>query len=137
MTSEHIAFAVDDARFESPFPQGAGAPMHGIDDANVLSTDMLHGRGYGAGLERRNEQVNVVGHQDISVHAATVARCTFGQALQIKATVDVAEEASRAVIASLQNVQRNASRFQAGWPWHGGFNAPRPKRLRSALVHFR
>jgi len=42
MAVQHIAFAVDQAGLVAPFPQCPGAPMTGVELADVAASKLLH-----------------------------------------------------------------------------------------------
>jgi hypothetical protein len=53
----------------------------------------------------------VVRHEHVRVDETAGTNSRFPQALQIKAPVNLAEEARRAIVAALDSVQRDASQF--------------------------
>jgi hypothetical protein len=55
--------------------------------------------------------MHVVSHEHVRVDETSGTRSRFPQALQIKPPVSVAEEACRAIVAALDDVQRYASQF--------------------------
>src|SRR3546814_19100491 len=42
MAAQYVIFAVDQARLVSPFPQGPGAGVPGIEQADVVGAESLH-----------------------------------------------------------------------------------------------
>jgi len=55
--------------------------------------------------------MHVVRHEHVRVDETAGTRSRFPQALQIKTPVSLAEEARCAIVAALDNVQRDASQF--------------------------
>ena len=49
----------------------------------------------------------MVAHQHVRVNRAAAPACGFAQAFEIKPAIDIAEEASRPIVAALDDVQWN------------------------------
>jgi hypothetical protein len=74
--------------------------------AHIASAERLHGARQAVGIARRHQQVDMVGHQDIGVHRAA----TFGggrrEPVAIAGVVVIGEENRGAIVAALDDVQR-------------------------------
>ena len=62
--------------------------------------------------------MNVVGHQHIGMDAATGLGGVFGEPVEIKAIVLVAEEARLAIVAALDEMEGNTRQGQASAAWN-------------------
>jgi hypothetical protein len=76
--------------------------------------------------------MNVIAHEDVRMHFAAAALRRVLQALQIKASVRVAEEARAAVVAALDYMVRDTGQFQTGRPGHASSTLFPPKSFSAA-----
>ena len=60
----------------------------------------------------------MVGHQDVGVNTAISLAGGISQTIKVEAVIVVAKETGLAVIATLDQVQRNAGKRQTGTAWH-------------------
>jgi hypothetical protein len=111
MQGEEIALVVDEARLEAPLPQASGAAVQRVDHAHIAPAHVLNHPPHGARSGGGHEQVHVVRHERVRVDRAAILRCALSQAFEIKAAVDVAEEARGAVVTALPDVQWDAGQL--------------------------
>ena len=71
-------------------------------------------------------EVHVIGHRAVRVDLATALRGLFGQMVEVKAVVLVRVE-TRAMIAALNQMQRDSGNGQARSAWHGRSTVRKPK----------
>ena len=116
---EVVAIA-DQARLVAAFPQRAAAVVRVVDVADIPPSERLQGARHGIGLLRREQQVDMVGHQYVGVHRAALAQCDLAQGRAIAEVVRLREEAGLAVIAALDDMLRDAGKVDASWARHGG-----------------
>ena len=117
-TGEQVAFRVDERRFVSPFPQGAGAPVAVVDVAHVTTAGGLHQARNALDVARRDQQMHVVGHEDVSMDGTAVTTARLEErVVQIRVVV-VREEDGSAVVATLDEVQRHVGQYQTGQSGH-------------------
>jgi hypothetical protein len=73
----------------------------------------------GAGvIARREQQVHMVGHQDVGVQRATAVEGALAQHVEVGQVVVPGSEAGSAVIPSLDDMQRYRRQDDAGRTWH-------------------
>ena len=83
-----------------------------IDMANLTPAERLHEPRQRNGVRRGQEKMNMIGHQNLSMHQHASGARGFRQAVQIKPPVRVFKEDRHAVVAALNDVMRLASRQQ-------------------------
>ena len=118
---QHIAFAVDQACLVAALPQCSGTPMTDIELADVAASEFLHQASNRADVGRRDQQMNVIVHQHISVQSAACIQQRFAQQGDIALSIVLVEKAGQAVVAALDDVLRNAGQVES---WLSG-HAPR------------
>jgi len=74
--------------------------------------------GDGCGIGGGDEQVHVVGHQDIGVQGAMFFVQGFVKPVQVGVVVLFGEEARLAVVTALHDVQRDVVEVDSGAAWH-------------------
>lgn len=79
-------------------------PVGFVDVLNVLATDMLHHSGDAIGILRRDQEVNVVGHQAIGVKSRAIALHSVSQYLAIVAEVVLSKETAIPIMAALDHM---------------------------------
>src|SRR3546814_12395787 len=65
MAAQYVIFAVDQARLVSPFPQGPGAGVPGIEQADVVGAESLHQTANVTCILRGHGEGDMIVHQDI------------------------------------------------------------------------
>jgi hypothetical protein len=104
-----MGIGLHQARFEPAFPQGAGSPMPVIHVRHVAATKILHRPADALRIVRRQQQVNVIGHQHIGMDGAVPALHSLRQPLQIDPPVVVLEEDRLPIVAPLHDMGRHIS----------------------------
>jgi hypothetical protein len=99
----------------------AVAPVHVL---RVELADALHEPRATLLFFRRHKQMNMVGHQTVGVQQASRARQDLAQVKKIKGPVLVIEEAVRAVVAALNDVDGDTRKHDACASRHAGVNGP-------------
>ena len=92
IAGQQMAFALDRCRPEASFPQRARAPVGRVDVAYVADPEPLHQARWpirGAGGQ---QEMDVVGHQDIGMNSTAMVLRRLGQQPPIAGVVGVAEE---------------------------------------------
>lgn len=117
VAGQHVPLRIDRAGIVAAFPQGSGAAIPGIDAAHVASSQRLHHPGYLARRLRRDQQVHVVGHQDIGVDDTVLLQCGLAQVGQVTSVVGFGKEAGQAIIAALDDVPGDPGEV---WTWQTG-----------------
>jgi len=110
IAGQHIIFTLCQARPKSPLPQGSAPAVCPVDVLHVALTQVLHQQRGAVLRSRCQQQVDMVGHQNICMHGAIEAPRQFLQALKIKTIVLLGEETRRAVIAALDDVPGHAGK---------------------------
>ena len=88
--------------------------------ANIVATKGLNQPTHPVRLLRRQQQVNMVGHQNVGVDRYAIFPAVFLELVQIDRVVLFGEETGLAVVAALDDVLRNAGQAQAGESGHCG-----------------
>ena len=120
IAGEQIGERLHQAGLEAPLPQGAAAPVFRIDVGNVLTADVLHHAAQGLMRLGRDEQVHMVGHQDIGMDLAAPAAGGLGEPPEIGPVVVVGEKDGLAVVTALDDVGGDAGKEEAGLARHWG-----------------
>lgn len=114
----------DEVGFVAAFPQRAGTFMRVIDIADVVPTQCLHQAADRASFCGRHQQMDVVGHQYIGMHAAFALDAERVQVLQVAHAVDIAEAAWLPIVAALDDVLCHACRINSWSPCHVELQSP-------------
>ncbi len=93
LAAKHVVVMHDCGGLVPSFPQGATAVVARIDVANVTAPERLHQARHLARCSRRDQQMDVVGHQHIGMDGAVFGEGNLTQVLQVADAVDVLEEA--------------------------------------------
>src|SRR6185437_17063668 len=106
-------FTVDEARFVAAFPQRPGALMAGVELADVAAAEFLHQASDGTRRRWRQEEVDVVVHQDVGVQRAAGVLQRLVENTQVAVPIAVIQKARQAIVATLDNVLRDAGQVEA------------------------
>ena len=93
-------------------------PMQAVEDSAVAAVEALH-RARERDIRRFNQQVDVVGHQDVGNDAEPVAMLIVGQIRQIALKVTFREKDFLAAVAAADDVVEGAGDVEAGLARHG------------------
>lgn len=134
VTGEHVLLAIDQAGLVAAFPECAAAAMAGVEQADVLTPELLHHPADVARLWRRGQQVDVVVHQYVRMQVHACRQQCFTQERQVAAPVAVIQEAGQPVVPALHDVLRDSGQVDAGKAGHAcsmslGRNGRRRKRV--------
>ncbi len=102
-----------------PLPQRAAAPVDVVHVAHVAPAQVLHHAREVVGPLCGTQQMHVIGHQHISVDAATVLFRRLVQPIEVAAIVFLGEERRLPVIPALDEVLGNPSEDESGSAYHG------------------
>ena len=103
---EQVSLGLHERGFVPAVPECAGSPVGVIDVLDVSPAhrdNQSRDRGCLLGGE---QQVDVVGHQHVSMEVAMLALQGFAQPAKVGVTVLVVEETGAAIVSTLHDVQR-------------------------------
>lgn len=118
LTVQCMAFAVDQAGLATALPQCSGAPVAGIELADVAASRFLHGAGDRPDFRRRGQQVDLVVHQHAGVQSAASVEQRLARHGQVASPIGIIWKAGKAVVAALDNVLRNSGKVESGLSGH-------------------
>jgi hypothetical protein len=118
MTDHQICIAVDRRCAISPFPQGSGAAPRIVHVAHIATAERLHRARKAFGALRRQQQVDVVGHQHVGMDVAAVFPHGGQQPSQENFAILVRMENRLPVVAALDHMQRLFRHKVAAKPSH-------------------
>ena len=113
VAGQQVTRAVHQRRLESPFPEGARPAIAGIERPHVAPPDRLHHARRRAALGRGEQQVHVVGHQDVGMDRATMLQGRFPQFLAIAREIRAVRETGLAIVAALHHMLRDSRQVQS------------------------
>ena len=116
---QEIVAIFDQTGFVAAFPQCPAAVVGVVEVADIASAQRLQSARDRAGSLRCEQQVDVIGHQHVSMYRAALAQCHFAQSGAIAEVVRVREETRLAVVAALHDVLGDAGKVGAERTWHG------------------
>jgi len=119
-TGQEVVVAVDQGGPVAAFPERAGAVVGGVEILHVPPTHGLQDLGETLRLLRRHEQMEMVGHQHVSVDGGPMLQRQSAEALKKTGVVLLSHENRRPVIAPLDDVQGGARNKEAGQSGHLG-----------------
>src|SRR3546814_19937138 len=99
MAAQYVIFAVDQARLVSPFPQGPGAGVPGIEQADVVGAESLHQTANVTCILRGNEEVDMIVHQDIGMQTAVRRRPRLPPELKVSQSTEYIKEPGQAGVS--------------------------------------
>jgi hypothetical protein len=70
---------------------------------------------------RRDQQMDVVRHQDVRMHLTAVLATELRQEVHIEVSIDIVDKAGAAVITAMDHVVRISVHAEAGVAWHERF----------------
>lgn len=107
LAGHEVALRVDDAGLEPSFPKRPRSIVYRVDYPHVASAQVLHQERDCAFSGRCEQQMNVIGRQNVRMYRALSMRGELREQLEVVPPISVAEEARRAVDAALNDVNRN------------------------------
>lgn len=119
LAGEQIFLGLDGTGFVAAFPEGAAALVVAVDVLDVAPAERLHELGGAFGRPRCDEQMDVVGHEGVSVDDAAPVGSRFLEPMEVAVAVLVGKEAGLAIDASLHEVLRNIGKLDARAAGHG------------------
>ena len=106
IAGQQVALALDRRRPKASLPERAGPPVGRVDMPDIADAEPLHHPRRAVGGAGGQQQVHVVGHQDIGVHGASVVPRRLRQKPAIARIVVVMEEDRLPIVAALDHVHR-------------------------------
>jgi len=101
---EQVGVFLHEAGFVASFPQAAGAFVAAVDVLDITTPNGLHEPGYaGLGLGA-DQQVNVVGHEDVGMNGAVPIGSRLFEPVEVAVVVLLGKEAGLSVDAALDNM---------------------------------
>lgn len=119
LAGEKIVLGLDGTGLVAAFPEGAAALVVAVDVLDVAPAERLHEAGGPVGGAGRDEQMDVVGHEDVGVDDAAPVGSRFLEPVEVAVIVLLGEEAGLAIDASLDEVLRNSGKLDARAAGHG------------------
>ena len=92
----------------APLPQAAGALVQLVEISDIADVEQVHRLRQRRFVGRRHEQVDVVAHQDVAVHRASVLVGRIDQKFEVMVAIVVTKEDRAAVITALYHVHGHA-----------------------------
>jgi len=105
---EHIPFVTRQTGVKAPLPQSTAAPVGTVDVLHVALAEVLHQQCRTLMFLMRQQQVDIIGHQDIGMNQAAMLLSLFTPGIEIAPIIIFGIETSRAVITPLDDVPGNA-----------------------------
>jgi hypothetical protein len=99
---------IHEARLEASLPKRPGSLPSPIHVLRIALRHILHEARASIVVGRREQNVHVIGHEDVAVHGATAFRHEFLQQPHVHAEIAVFAEAGLAIDTAMPNVQRDA-----------------------------
>jgi hypothetical protein len=112
VAGEHICLAAGDARPEPALPRRSGPPMEIVDPPDMAAAEAIHQPRGPLGAGRRQQEVDVVGHEDLGVERAADIGGDLREIVEIGAPVGIFEEAGLAIDAALHEMDRHAGKHE-------------------------
>lgn len=117
-TQQEIPLFLDDAGLEAALPQGSGTPVGPVDVLHVAAAYRLHQAAGSIGRFRRDQKMNVVGHQHIGMDGAAVIGSRFLQPMEVAVIVLLGEETRLPIDAALHEVLGQVGNSDSGAAGH-------------------
>lgn len=102
---------------------------------NIGTTQYLHQLADTGLIGRREQQVDMIGHQHIAVHRDTQAATVLLQFPEIHSIVMTGKEAHMPIVATLNNVTRHPGNKMTCWARHQRIRSQVRKPFPFSLVH--
>jgi hypothetical protein len=116
---EEIVLGIDEHRPEAAFPKRAGASLSFIDGSHETASHVLQHAG-GAFLDpRRDQEMNMVGHQDVRVDLAAMSVTGDTQRVTIFLPILGPEEHGQPIVPSMDEVEGYVGDNQSWKAGHG------------------
>src|SRR3546814_11237374 len=99
MAAQYVIFAVDQARLVSPFPQGPGAGVPGIEQADVVGAESLHQTANVTCILRGHEEVDMLVHPAISMQTPVLRRQRLPPELTVNHATTILQDQAQEGVA--------------------------------------
>jgi hypothetical protein len=111
---QQIVIGVDQAGLVTSLPKRACPPVLIVQGADVSTPNGLHHPRHGSRFLCTDQEVDMIGHQDIAMdlHALRFGACFQG--LQITDMVVLIKEGGGAIDAAMSDVKRDSGEFESG-----------------------
>jgi hypothetical protein len=106
VAGEQVRLRLHDARAVAALPKRARAFVRAIHVLGLELGDVLHEAAAPFGRRRRQEQVNVIGHEAVRMEITIEAVQRTAQAKKIKGAVGIGMKARSAIVAPLNEMHR-------------------------------
>ena len=114
LANQKVILRINHARFEAALPQGPAPSVRTVEVANILPAERLHHARYAIGCFRRNQEMNVIGHEDPGVDGDPALSGVFLEPIGVSREIFVGTEAYLTIVPTLDDMRGNA--WQAN-PW--------------------
>lgn len=118
ITRQEIALSIHQTGPVSPFPQRPCPLIRCIDILHVPPTERLHDFGDTRGLTRLHEHMDMIGHQDIGVHRATMGRRRLVETRKVKTVIVGMEKDGLPIMTALDDMLWNIGEHIPGCSGH-------------------
>jgi len=116
--SQHISFRVDQARLEPAFPKCPGTAVSSVERADIALIEQPHRIGEIAGVRGRDEQMDVIAHQNPGMHIQTMGRGDLEEKIAVTQAVFIVDERRTSIDATLRDMKWHSREKQAGTARH-------------------
>jgi hypothetical protein len=105
--------------------------MEIVDPPDIAAAKAIHQPRGPLGAGRRQQEVDVVGHQDVGVDRATDIGGDLREIVEIGAPIGIVEEAGLAIDAALHEMDRHAGKHEARPARHPPMLGIRPRAAKA------
>jgi hypothetical protein len=107
-----------------------------VDPTDMAAAEAIHQARGPLGAGRRQQEVDVVGHQDVGVDRAADIGGDLREIVEIGAPIGIVEEAGLAIDAALQEMDRHAGKHETRPARHRPMFGvrPRPAKARTGVT---
>jgi hypothetical protein len=117
---------VDGSDAEAALPEMSGPLQPSVDRPGITAVHRREGAPQSIGIHRRQDQVNVIGHQPPGPDLDLGSTAGFRQEVSVKGIVGIAKEGLRSTVAALGDVMRHTRDHQARKAAHVSIIADQP-----------
>ena len=115
---EQVVITGDQASFVPSFPKSAAFCISMVHICDVMTADKLNQSADGFSVRRGDQQVDMIGHQNIGMNGAIMLLDAFVKPVQVGGIILVAKERGLTTIATLDDVSGDARQIEARLSWH-------------------
>ena len=121
LAGEQIGFLLHNAGPVAAFPEGAAALINPVHILDIPLPQAFHEHACAGGLGGSEQQVYMVGHEHIGMDDAIAHVAVFLEPFQITTIVFVGKKAGLAIVAALDDMQRDVGGGESRSSWHDDY----------------